>query len=408
MFTKYITDLDPFKLKEQVYEQLESPKKYDIPENEDLEFALSHLAIYTELNNKPIEKQPVDIYHSFINNPYTEIKGPSDSDFTIEYFDESNTCIYRSTVKSNSWVKLNREWYTKWNIKIWENGEMISNTILDYTGKRVFIAFDSASLGDTIAWLPYCLEFKKKHNCDVIVSTFKNFLFKDVYPELEFINPGEAADNIHGMYKVGWFYNPDREPVLPNTIPLQKAATNILGLDYQEIRPRIAFTPGDNLYGKYVTIATNSTAGCKFWVKEEWQKVINFLHEKGYTVVNVSKERNPFDNCTQIEDTSMENTMNVIHHSEVFIGLSSGLSWLAWALEKHVVMISNFTDENHEFQCTRITNKNVCHGCWNKAENRFDRGDWNWCPVHKGTDRMFECQTTITAQQVIDTIKHLK
>jgi len=409
MFTQYITDLDPDRLKEQVYEQLENPKKYDIPENEDLEFALSHLAIYTGLNNEPIKNQPVDIYHSFINNPYTEIKGPSDSDFTIEYFDENNTCIYRSTVKSNSWVKLNREWYTKWNIKVWENGELISNTILDYTGKRVFIAFDSASLGDTIAWLPYCLEFKKKHNCDVIVSTFKNFLFKDVYPELEFINPGEAANNIHGMYKVGWFYNPDREPVLPNTIPLQKAATNILGLDYQEIRPRIAFTPGDNLYGEYVTIATNSTAGCKFWVKEEWQKVINFLHEKGYTVVNVSKERNAFDNCIQIEDTSMENTMNVIHHSKVFIGLSSGLSWLAWALEKHVVMISNFTEADHEFttDCTRVTNTKVCHGCWNKPDVTFDKGDWDWCPEHKNTPRHFECHRSISALDVIISLLNL-
>jgi autotransporter strand-loop-strand O-heptosyltransferase len=306
-------------------------------------------------------------------------------------------------------VKLNREWYTKWNIKIWENDELISNTTLDYTGKCVFIAFDSASLGDTIAWMPYCLEFKKKHNCNVIVSTFKNFLFKDVYPELQFINPGEAANNIYGMYKVGWFYNLDKEPTLPNTIPLQKAATNILGLDYQEIRPRLSFTPDNNLYGKYVTIATNSTAGCKFWTKEGWQEVINFLYEKGYTIVNVSKEKNPFNNCIQIEDVSIENTMNVIHHSHLFIGLSSGLSWLAWALEKHVVMISNFTEANHEFttNCTRITNTNVCHGCWNNPLFKFDKGDWDWCPEHKGTDRQFECHRSITAANVINAINHL-
>jgi autotransporter strand-loop-strand O-heptosyltransferase len=409
MFTQYITHLDAARLKEQVYEQLENPKKYDIPENESLQFALSHLAIYTKLNNEPIKNQPVDIYQSFINNPYTEIKGPSDSKFTVEYFDENNTCIYRNIIKSNSWVKLNREWYTKWNIKIWENDELISNTTLDYTGKCVFIAFDSASLGDTIAWMPYCLEFKKKHNCNVIVSTFKNFLFKDVYPELQFINPGEAANNIYGMYKVGWFYNLDKEPTLPNTIPLQKAATNILGLDYQEIRPRLSFTPDNNLYGKYVTIATNSTAGCKFWTKEGWQEVINFLYEKGYSIVNVSKEKNPFNNCIQIEDVSIENTMNVIHHSHLFIGLSSGLSWLAWALEKHVVMISNFTEANHEFttNCTRITNTNVCHGCWNNPLFKFDKGDWDWCPEHKGTDRQFECHRSITAANVINAINHL-
>jgi autotransporter strand-loop-strand O-heptosyltransferase len=97
----------------------------------------------------------------------------------------------------------------------------------------------------------------------------------------------------------------------------------------------------------------------------------------------------------------MENTMNVIHHSHLFIGLSSGLSWLAWAMDKKVVMISNFTDADHEFSCIRITNTNVCHGCWNKAEYRFDAGDWDWCPEHKGTDRQWECHKKIKASDVV-------
>jgi autotransporter strand-loop-strand O-heptosyltransferase len=333
--------------------------------------------------------------------PFLEIKGTSNSKFRVEYYDEEGVCHYRNTIGVQNWVKLNRRWYTKWTIKIWKDESIYYEYTLDYTDKRVYIAFDSKSLGDTIAWMPYVLEFKKKHNCHVIVSTFKNFLFEDVYPELEFIEPGQKAEGILGMYSIGWFYNPDKEPELCNIIPLQKAATNILGLDYQEIKPRISSQIGNNIYGKYVTIATNSTAGCKFWQKEEWQMVINFLHDTGYKVVNVSKEKNPFDNCIQIEDTSMENTINVIHHSHLFIGLSSGLSWLAWALNKTVVMISNFTEAHHEFQCIRIDKKDVCHGCWNKSEYRFDAGDWNWCPEHKGTDRQWECHKKIKASDVV-------
>jgi autotransporter strand-loop-strand O-heptosyltransferase len=402
MFTKYITDLDPAKLKEQVYEQLSNPKKYDIPENQELEFALTHLAIYQKVVQDVVQSdEHVTIDHNFVLEPFLEIKGRSKSKFRVEYIDEEGVCHYRNTIGVQNWVKLNRRWYTKWTIKIWKDEEPYYEYTLDYTGKRVYIAFDSKSLGDTIAWMPYVLEFKKKHNCHVIVSTFKNFLFKDVYPELEFIEPGQKADGILGMYSIGWFYNADKEPALCNTVKLQEAATNILGLDYQELKPRIAFTPGNNLYGKYVTIATNSTAGCKFWTKEGWQLVIDFLHEKGYKVINVSKEKNPFDHCEQIEDTSIENTMNVIHHSKIFIGLSSGLSWLAWALNKKVVMISNFTDADHEFECIRIDNTNVCHGCWNKPEFRFDPGDWDWCPEHKGTDRQWECHKKIDASQVV-------
>ena len=101
--------------------------------------------------------------------------------------------------------------------------------------------------------------------------------------------------------------------------------------------------------------------------------------------------------------------MNVIHHSEFMIGLSSGLSWLSWAIGKHVVMISNFTEENHEFtsNCTRIVNKSVCNSCWNNPNFKFDKGDWSWCPVHKGTQRQFECHKSITGEMVINKIKEL-
>jgi autotransporter strand-loop-strand O-heptosyltransferase len=232
-------------------------------------------------------------------------------------------------------------------------------------------------------------------------------LFESVYPELEFIKPGLLVNNIYAQYTLGWHYNLDKEPALPNTIPLQQTATNILGLDYQEIKPRIAFTPRNNSHSKYVTIATNSTAGCKFWTKKGWQEVINFLVDKGYRVINVSKEKNPFHNCTQLKDNSMDKTIKTIYHSEFFIGLSSGLSWVANALEKKVIMIAGFSEIGHEFECSRPYNKNACHGCWNNPNFKFDKGDYNWCPIHKETDRMFECQKTITSDMVIEEIKKI-
>ena len=352
----------------------------------------------------------IKIIQYFVNQPYLEIKGDSESTFEIKFFDEYGTCHYHNKTKSNHWFKLNRGYFTKWNTKVWEDGTLIYDDTLNYKGKKVFISFDSGSLGDTIAWMPYVLEFKKKHECDVVVSTHKNFLFEDVYPELEFVKPGSTVDGIHGMYVIGWFYDPNKEPEMPNTIPLQQAATNILGLDYTEILPRIDYKIGERPYEqKYVSIATNSTSGCKFWTKEGWQGLIDHLHTLGYKVINVSKEKNPFNNAEQISDTSMENTMNVIHHSEFFIGLSSGLSWLAWGMGKHVVMISNFTEPDHEFttNCTRVVKLDVCNGCWNSPIYKFDKGDWDWCPVHKGTKRQFECHKTITSEMVINQIQHL-
>jgi len=379
------------------------------------EFAKKHHNLYKFLLTQEPRKNSknnskVFIKQFFINEPFLEITGESDSEYNVKFFDESGICHYDNKIKTNHWIKLNRKYFTKWNTKILEDGVLIYDKTLDYKGKRVFINFDSRSLGDTISWIPYVLEFKNVHQCDVIVSTHLNHLFRNVYPELEFVEPGNVVHNIHGQYNLGWFYDTNKEPVLPNTIPLQKAATNILGLPYTEIKPRISYKIYDRPYEeKYITIATNSTAGCKFWTKEGWQELINYFHSLGYKVINVSKEDNKFNNCEKVKNTEMDYTMNVIHHSEFFVGLSSGLSWLSWAMGKHVVMISNFTESNHEFtsNCTRITNPNVCNGCWNSPIHKFDKGDWNWCPVHKGTSRQFECHTSITSEMVINQIKHL-
>jgi autotransporter strand-loop-strand O-heptosyltransferase len=375
-----------------------------------LDYNFYKLTLNKEPRKKSKVSSKVNIIQYFVNQPFLEIKGESDSDYEIKFFDEHDVCHYHNTLKANHWIKLNREYFTKWNTKIWEDGTLIYNETLNYKDKRVFINFDSKSLGDNISWIPYALEFQNVHECEVIVCTHWNHLFRDVYPELEFVEPGSTVNNIHGQYTIGWFYDPKKEPAMPNTIPLQQAATNILGLPFKEIKPRIYHELGFRPYEqKYVTIATNSTSGCKFWTREGWQELINHLHSLGYKVINVSKENNPFDNCEKIKDTAMDYTMNVIKHSEFFIGLSSGLSWLAWGMGKQVVMISNFTEPDHEFtsNCIRITNPKVCNGCWNSPIYKFDKGDWDWCPVHKGTKRQFECHTTITSKMVIDQIQHL-
>jgi hypothetical protein len=248
------------------------------------EFAKKHHNLYKFLLTQEPRKNSknnskVFIKQFFINEPFLEITGESDSEYNVKFFDESGICHYDNTIKTNHWIKLNRKYFTKWNTKILEDGVLIYDKTLDYKGKRVFINFDSRSLGDTISWIPYVLEFKNVHQCDVIVSTHLNHLFRDVYPELEFVEPGNVVHNIHGQYNLGWFYDTNKEPVLPNTIPLQQAATNILGLPYTEIKPRISYKIYDRPYEeKYITIATNSTAGCKFWTKEGWQELINYFH----------------------------------------------------------------------------------------------------------------------------------
>lgn len=388
---------------------LDQPYHYSIPtDNTTEDFAKHHISLYKKAMSVIPNKKPVNDYNivqHFVGQPFLEITGTSNSTFDVEFHDfETQKLVHYDKIKCNHWIRLNREYFTTWQIIVYKDGVEVYNNILNLENKRVYIAFDSKSLGDTLAWIPYALEFKKKYNCHLIVSSFWNKILD--YPSLEFVEPGTVVNNIYAMYTLGWFYNSNKEPVLPNTIPLQQTATNILGLPYIEIKPRIN-NSGLKANYKLVTIATNSTAGCKFWTREHWQEVINYLHDQGYRVKNVSLENNPFDNCDALLDKSIDSTIEWIVQSEFFIGLSSGLSWLAWGLDVPVIMISNFTNKEHEFSCHRPINTNVCHGCWNDPQYKFDKGDWNWCPVHEGTERQFECQTSITPNMVIEQIKTL-
>jgi hypothetical protein len=164
---------------------ISSVRDYKILNGMTEEFSNNHYNLYkfllTQEPRKNIKnKSNIHIKQFFINEPFLEITGDSDSEYDIKFFDDLGVCHYNNKIKSNHWVKLNRGYFTKWNTKILEDGVLIYDETLNYEGKRVFINFDSSSLGDTISWIPYALEFKKTHQCDVIVSTHLNHLFRGV------------------------------------------------------------------------------------------------------------------------------------------------------------------------------------------------------------------------------------
>jgi autotransporter strand-loop-strand O-heptosyltransferase len=347
-----------------------------------------------------------------VDGYFFELSSNITNPFKVQIFDEKENLVYDTELSSGMYTKLNRQYYTKWKTRLYL-GDLVFEHEFNLENSRVFIVFESSSLGDTLAWMPYCEEFRKKHNCHVIVSSFMNSMFQGQYPEIEFVDRGVVVPNIKALYRFGWFYDKDKEPEEPNTIPLQKAATNILGLDFTEIRPKLSYTPGPRpIEEKYVTIGMSTTAGCKEWSHPNgWQTLINYLNNLGYKVAVIQKES--FSGIENVLDWTgnkpLQERMSQIYHSEFYIGLGSGLSWLAWAVNKHVVMISNFSEDGHEFtdNTTRITNPSVCNGCWNNPNFKFDKGDWYWCPVHKGTERQFECHKSITSEMVINQIQHL-
>jgi len=424
MFDEYITPIKSNNyedIKNTLLELLNSNKTYEIDTKRDFKKEL--LDFYKEVNNvsktlnNPITKS-YNVNNHFVVNPFIEISGEEETNFEITFIDEGGNVIYQNNLAINSWVKLNREYYTKWTIRVKEDNNLIFSNILNLENRRVYISFGSKSLGDSLAWIPYCEEFRKKHNCKLIVSTFLNDLFKDQYPNIKFVEPGETVYDIYAQYQLGWFYNENGEfdsnkhPFDFKKQPLQKTATDILGLDYVEIRPELKLP--NKPKKKKVGIGFHSTAQAKYWNNPDgWQVVIDYLDSLGYECMIYSKEGNGYMNnfypkgVTIYKGGNLQEVINDLSTCEFFIGLGSGLSWLAWACKLPVVLVSGFSEKWAEttLDTYRVINEDVCHGCFNN--DRLNAGDWNWCPLHKGTNRQFECSKKITSDMVIKEINKI-
>ena len=374
----------------------------------------------TENRVKP-NLDKTSIVNHYTKGPYVELRGNIKKEFNVKFLDGKGKLIYSDKITTGMWTALSRKYFDEYTCEVqqaWDD-QTIYKAKYNAEGKRVYIALDSSSLGDTFAWMPYAEEFRKKHNCHVILSTFMNDLFIDQYPEIEFVNPGTNVDNLYAMYTIGWYYGEDGEPEQARnpqdfrSIPLQQTASDILGLEYKEVRPRIKVP--NVVKKKKVGIGFHSTSQAKYWNNPTgWQEVTDYLISQGYEVVIYSKEGDDFmgnkfpTGATKFPNGPLKDVIKDLASCEYFIGIGSGLSWLAWATGVHVVLISGFSEEYSEpvTNVTRIINKNVCHGCFNT--HRLDAGDWNWCPKHKNTDRMFECTKEITGQMVIEKLKQIK
>jgi autotransporter strand-loop-strand O-heptosyltransferase len=362
--------------------------------------------------------QEVKILNHYIDGPFIEIKCDVKKEFKVEFWNDDKL-EYSTVLGSNMWARPYKKYFGNYRCKVYDGDELVFDEKFNPTEKRVYIAIQSSSLGDTLAWMPYAEEFRKKWNCHVVISTFKNELFIEQYPELEFVTPGTIVHNLYASYHIGWFYSDDepekyktdRHPRDFKHYSLQQTSSDILGLDFKYVKPKLKIPQVEKK--KRVGIGFHSTAQTKYWNNPTgWQEVVDFLNSKGYEPMIISREGDNYmgnrfpTGVTKLPEGNFDNLIKEMASCEFFIGIGSGLSWLAWALDLPIFLISGFSTPISEFEgpnIFRIFNDKVCNGCYNRY--RLDAGDWNWCPDHKGTPRQFECTKQISGKMVIDEIK---
>ncbi len=339
---------------------------------------------------------------------------------------DTGIILYSADTVPEAYVTSVKKFFIRFRLEIFRKGETAPIFTHDYdaAGKEVMIQLPVGTIGDSIGWFSYVERFQKKHNCKLIcvMTPWIADLVRGQYPDITFITPEETVKyKPYACYYMGLFFkgDVDNQPIDFRYIGLHRTAGYILGVDPADHAPRFDLSAPRKIKEKYVCIAAQSSSQAKYWNNPSgWITVIDFLKKNGYRVLCVDKEKVhgiginynliPYGCEDFTGDIPLQERVDLIKEADFFIGLSSGLSWIAWGCRVPVVMISGFTHPTNEFETPyRVINYHTCHSCWNDMRIDFDHFDFLWCPRHKGTDRHFECTRLISADQVITTIKKI-
>lgn len=331
---------------------------------------------------------------------------------------EADTIVFDQTLQQGSFVQSAKRYFVPYEIKIWKDDQEVFTHLYEAKDREILISMQLGGLGDQLAWMGHAAAFAQKHGCRLTccVRTDLCALFAPVYPEISFISEIPQEPSFYAQYKVLVFFDDAQRNHQPNDyrqVGLAHMGAYILGLSATERRPEVSIAEGGRpIEERYVCVGTQASGLCKYWNNPEgWYQLVRWLKAQGYRVICIDQKRLggtqldwraiPHGVEDQTGDRPLEERARWLKHADFFVGISSGLSWLAWAAGTPVVMISGFTEPYNEFFTPyRVINRHVCNSCANDVRVRLEPDDAYFCPHHKGTDRAFECGRSISVAQV--------
>jgi autotransporter strand-loop-strand O-heptosyltransferase len=338
--------------------------------------------------------------------------------------DTGNT-VYETRLTSGR-INSSKRYYIRFRLEVWADDALVLSHDYSAVNQEILVQLPVGTLGDTVGWFPYVVRFQAVHGCQMTCAMAERLipLFRDANPEIRLISHEQVqADSFYASYRIGLFFDDEEgihQPCDFRLVGLHRTAGYILGVDPTEVPPRIHLEDDSRPIAEpYVCIATQSTTQCKYWNNPfGWREIVSYLKAQGYRVICIDQKpvygidliwnHIPYGAEDQTGDRPLQERARWLRHADFFIGLGSGLSWLAWASGTPVVLISGFSHPTTEFDTPyRVINYHACNSCWNDMRLRFDHKDFLWCPRHKNTSRQFECTRLITADAVKAVIKKI-
>lgn len=339
--------------------------------------------------------------------------------------DESGNILF-SCDSEGGWVTSNKKYYVRFRIQVFHQGETLPvlDETLEMKDKPVVIFFPTGTLGDLLGWFHYAERFRQLHRCQLECVMGQEIidLLSAQYPEITFSTKDALrTENPYASWYIGLFFKGDttHQPIDFRKVGFHRNAGYILGVDPRECAPRLNLDAERKIAEPYVCIAVQSTTQAKYWNNGHgWAEVVAHLKSLGYRVLCIDRQAHhgqgfvwnhiPHGAEDFTGNIPLQERVDLLRHASFFVGLGSGLSWLAWAAGIPVVLISGFSLPNSEFYTPwRVFSSHGCNGCWDDTSVDFDHNDFLWCPHHRDTPRQYECTRLITGRQVTGMVDRL-
>ncbi|MDF7661991.1 autotransporter strand-loop-strand O-heptosyltransferase [Erwiniaceae bacterium L1_54_6] len=365
---------------------------------------------------RPSIKGPAGIFYDF--NDGARLLLPAGR-WRVALLDDDSGNVLFSCESGAGWVTSAKKYFVRFRLQVWRGDEVtpLLDETLSLQDRDVLISFPTGTLGDLLGWFHYAERFRLLHGCRLECAMAPNIirLLEGQYPHIRFSATDAVVQRApYATYRIGLFFggNDTHQPIDFRQAGFHRIAGHILGVDPREEAPRLNLSAPRTITEPYVCIAVQSTAQAKFWNNGHgWAEVVAHLKALGYRVLCIDREARtgrgfvwnhiPYGAEDFTGNLPLQERVDLLRHASFFIGLASGLSWLAWAAQIPVVLISGFSLPGAEFYTPwRVFSSHGCSGCWDSLHETFDHQDFFWCPRHKGTDRQFECTRLITGKQV--------
>jgi autotransporter strand-loop-strand O-heptosyltransferase len=335
--------------------------------------------------------------------------------------------LFDEIVEANEIVTSMRKYFIRFHLEVFDGARLVFSHKFDATNKKVVVRKAALALGDSLAWIPVIDAFREQENCQLYMPLAPHLqpLYRDGYPLLNIATEAEldARTDIYATYYIGQmkpYTERDHQPTDPRVSNMQDAMAYMLGVPCEERRPNIVLEDDTRVIAEpYVCIATQATAQCKYWNNPNgWPVLIDYLKSRGYRVLCIDRDkqygtgqhmnRMPEGAEDFTGNRPLQERASLLKHADFFVGLGSGLSWLAWAVGVPVVMISGFSHPSTEFHTPyRVINFHACNSCFNDCAETFERQNFAWCPRRVGKPQQFQCTAVITPEFVMRIVDNL-